>query len=475
MTIFRRPAAATAAGDAIPFEHDGELHLFYLSSPNGTLDYPERVRTTWQHALSRDLVSWEELPPAVEPGEVGAYDGGGIWTGSVVEHDGTFYLFYTGHHVGAENPQTICLATSTDLVTFAKHEANPLVPPTPNCEPVDWRDPYVFWNADEGKWWMLIAARLNAGPYWRRGCIMLATSKDLVSWDVEPEPFYAPGTTYCPECPELWQAEDGRWHLVFSRFSEEVGTVSRVADSARGPYREPPRPDFGGRRWYAAKSAKNPTGQGRVFFGWVHDRVTDGGGTRWLWGGDFTVPRVVVPMADGSMSVTPVPIDVDVLATTTNSGLLEGIGRSAHAEVSSALPSRCRIRASFSSLQTPSAVGISLVTDAQGAGWRLDVLAATGEVRLRREPTPLDDFWADLTGRAAENREVDGEFVARAHVTPLEASLEIELVLDGPLLEAYIGGESALTHRLDADNHYALDVFVVDGTASYTVEAAPLN
>ncbi len=474
MTIFRRPAAAAAAGDAIPFEHDGALHLFYLSSPSGTLDYPERVRTTWQHARSRDLREWEELPPAIQPGEVGAYDGGGIWTGSVVEHDGTFYLFYTGHHVGAENPQTICLATSTDLVTFTKHENNPLVPPAPSCEPVDWRDPYVFWNVDEGKWWMLIAARLSEGPHWRRGCIMLATSDDLLTWEVETEPFYAPGTTYCPECPELWQAEDGRWHLVYSRFSEEVGTVSRVADSARGPFREPNRPDFGGRRWYAAKSAPNPVGPGRVFFGWVHDRVSEGRGLRWLWGGDFTAPRIVVPDTEGSLLVTPADVAVEAAEAVVASGELSGVGGSAHGVVAALLTPRARIRVGFTGINDVSAVGVSLVTDTRGAGWRLDIVAATGEVRLRRDPTPLDDFWADLTGRESQYREVDGEFVARARIAPPATGVELEVLLDGELFEVYVAGQSALTHRLDPGATYALEAFVVDGDAAFTAEVAPL-
>jgi beta-fructofuranosidase len=116
--VLRRPTDAAAAGDPIPFFRDGATHLFYLSSPSGTLDYPERVRTTWQHAHTSDFRSWKDLTQALEPREAHAYDAGGIWTGSVVESDGTHYLFYTGHHVGAANPQTICLATSADLERF---------------------------------------------------------------------------------------------------------------------------------------------------------------------------------------------------------------------------------------------------------------------------------------------------------------------------------------------------------------------
>ena len=166
MKLLRRPTNAAAAGDPIPFLKDGETHLFYLSSPSGTLDYPERVRTTWQHAQTTDFREWKAIAPALEPGKADAYDGGGIWTGSVVEAEGTFYLFYTGHHVGAANPQTICLATSGDLVHFERHPKNPLITPIPGYEAIDWRDPYVFYNEAEQRWWMLIAARLDKGPKW---------------------------------------------------------------------------------------------------------------------------------------------------------------------------------------------------------------------------------------------------------------------------------------------------------------------
>ena len=68
MSPFRRPASSdtAAAGDPIPFRIGDETHLFYLSSPAGTQDYPERVRTTWQHARSTDLVEWVPLGRVAE-------------------------------------------------------------------------------------------------------------------------------------------------------------------------------------------------------------------------------------------------------------------------------------------------------------------------------------------------------------------------------------------------------------------------
>lgn len=474
MCAYRRPDHAAAAGDAIPFYFDGEVHLFYLSSPPGTLDYPERVRTTWQHAKSADLVRWEELPPALGPGSEGSVDGGGIWTGSVVEREGMFYLFYTGHHVDAEHPQTICLATSTDLVTFTRHPSNPLLLPTPDCEPVDWRDPYVFYNEQERTWWMLIAARASEGPHWRRGVIKLATSDDLLNWTVEDEPLYSPGTTYCPECPELWQAND-LWYLVYSAFSEDVGTTYRTAESPRGPFRTPAHAALGGRRWYAAKSA--PFQGERAFFGWVHDRV-DENGSRWLWGGDFALPRLVAPdPASGLLRVRPAP---GVVAEFGEPALVASSATGA-AGVTSYLDGgmirsqgKAIIELTAANVQAAE-VGIGLEVDPLGSGWRVSVDPRRARVSLSREPRPLDDFWADLTHRSSDYREVDGPFLAWADLPAAVQDVELAILLDGDLLEIYVNEAVALTHRVERTDDLRVRGFVTDGAADTSLRIASFN
>ena len=130
MAVCRRSTNGAPAGDAIPFAFAGIYHLFHLSSPLGTVAYPNRVRTTWQHVRSQDLVEWEELPPALLPGERDDPDANGAWTGSIIEAGGIFHLFYTGHKLGSESPQTICHATSSDLIHFEKDPANPIIRPT---------------------------------------------------------------------------------------------------------------------------------------------------------------------------------------------------------------------------------------------------------------------------------------------------------------------------------------------------------
>ena len=69
-------------GDPIPFHHAGVHHVFYLHS---------KETMSWYHLASRDLVHWEELPPAILADEEDRM----IATGSIVEKDGVFHAFYS--------------------------------------------------------------------------------------------------------------------------------------------------------------------------------------------------------------------------------------------------------------------------------------------------------------------------------------------------------------------------------------------
>ena len=248
MRLFRKPEHADATGDAIPFFHNGKYHIFSLTPPPGTGVYPDRLRTTWHHTSSDNLVDWEDVGPALIPGGPSEPDADGCWTGSVLFGEGQFHAFYTGYSIHAAFPQTICHAVSDDGVAWTKDSGNPcLAPKTDMYESLDWRDPYAFYNDQDGCYWMILSARKNAGPIMRRGCVVLYRSGDLKSWE-HYGPIYEPMHTNCPECPELYRIGE-TWYLSYSRFSEFGGTIYRVSDNPFGGWRTPDRDRIGSRRF----------------------------------------------------------------------------------------------------------------------------------------------------------------------------------------------------------------------------------
>ena len=181
--IFSRYADQAPVGDVIPFYDDGTFHLFCLTPPDGSLYFPERLKTTWRHLRSADLVSWEELPEALAPGADGDPDRDGVWTGSVIRAGDQFHIFYTGHTLEGDTPQSVCHATSDDGISWVKDPHNPIsIPDVARFEGKDWRDPFVFWNADEQCYWMLLSTRSGAHPAVSRGVVALQTSTDLATW-----------------------------------------------------------------------------------------------------------------------------------------------------------------------------------------------------------------------------------------------------------------------------------------------------
>jgi beta-fructofuranosidase len=301
-------------GDVIPFYWQGTYHAFYLKAPLP----PKRdssFYTSYAHVVSQDLVHWEEWPTVIVQGPEGSYDNVSCWTGSVIERNGQFYLFYTGFP-GREKPQTVCLATSQDLRTWEKSDSNPILPADPRWyEQIDWRDPFPFWNEETGEYWMLLAARQLTGPNNRRGVVALAVSKDLGSWEVR-EPFWAPNLYYTHECPDLFRWNK-QWVLVYSTFSERQVTHYRLSDSLAGPWLAPANDTFDGRGFYAAKTASD--GKRRFVFGWLPTREQESDEGKWQWGGNMVVHEIVdAPMGQG-LAVRMQP-EMDSLFAVSGSG-----------------------------------------------------------------------------------------------------------------------------------------------------------
>ena len=203
---------------------NGEYHLFFQHSPfswNGTLKH-------WGHAVSRDLVHWEERGDVIDPDELGS-----IWSGSGAvdwknssglgkEGKPTLLLFYT-----AAGPEfTQCIASSPDGRTITKFAGNPVLKQITHGN----RDPKVLWHEPTQRWVMALyvghespAGNQPGAKKQRRDTIQFFVSTDLKQWTYtsENDGYY--------ECPDIFElAVDGdpakrKWVLTAANTNYQLG------------------------------------------------------------------------------------------------------------------------------------------------------------------------------------------------------------------------------------------------------------
>jgi len=130
---------------------------------------------------SDDLRNWEIGEPILRPDPASAWEAGGLYKSWLMEHDGTFYLFYNAKNLtppGVAWIEQTGLATSRDLDHWERSPLNPLLP---NGAPGEFddlfaSDPAVF--RDEGRWVMFYFGNGSDG-HAREG---MAFSDDLLHW-----------------------------------------------------------------------------------------------------------------------------------------------------------------------------------------------------------------------------------------------------------------------------------------------------
>lgn len=152
----------------------GRYHLFFQYNPDGAW----HANMHWGHAVSDDLIHWEELPIAIAP-TPNSPDQGGIFSGCVVNDGGTPVAFYTGVN-DDYSVQVQCMATgNADLTRWEKYAGNPVVGDVPAQlgQTRDFRDPFVFER--EGSWYMTVSAHIVGVG----GAVLLYRSDNLTDWE----------------------------------------------------------------------------------------------------------------------------------------------------------------------------------------------------------------------------------------------------------------------------------------------------
>ena len=258
--------------------HKGEYHLFFQHNPFGA----QWGHMSWGHAVSKDLINWEELPVAIAEDQAGA-----IFSGSAVSIGDEIVAIYTRH---TETNQSQCIARSTDNGrTFVKYENNPVLDENKK----DFRDPKVFKYEDH---WIMCAVQ----PWDHQ--VSFYKSFDLVSWQHLSNfgPAAAIGGVW--ECPDLFPLMlDGKeyWVLLVSLNPGGLygsGTQYFIGDFDGTTFTptystdEPRWLDYG-RDNYAGVTFNNEPNGKRILIGWMANWEFTKEHPETSWTNAMTIPR----------------------------------------------------------------------------------------------------------------------------------------------------------------------------------------
>ncbi|WRZ54954.1 GH32 C-terminal domain-containing protein [Streptomyces sp. NBC_01314] len=191
--------------------YKGEYHLFYQYNPNGN----SWGDMSWGHAVSRDLVHWEELPLALShDDEEMVFSGSAVvdWnntTGFGTKKNPPMVAIYTSAYKNG-GKQAQSLAYSTDRGrTWTRYQGNPVLDIGSN----NFRDPKVQWYEPTKSWLMTVSLSTEHK-------VRFYSSKNLKDWTLQSEFGPAGATGGVWECPDLFPlAVDGdkkkiKWVLV---------------------------------------------------------------------------------------------------------------------------------------------------------------------------------------------------------------------------------------------------------------------
>lgn len=278
---------------------NGQYHLFYQYNPDGAY----HANMHWGHAVSDDLIHWEELPIAITP-TPNSPDQGGIFSGCIINSHGTPTAFYTGVN-DDYSIQLQCLAVGNDnLSIWDKSPKNPVVNSVPPelGQTKDFRDPYV-WQEDDS-WYMAVGSRIEGVG----GAILLYRSDNLTDWEYLHPLFIGEtarnGVMF--ECPNFFQLGD-KWVLIISsHIGHTTGSVlyfiGRYENHKFVPESEGV---FDSGYYYAPLSHVDDKGR-RLMWSWIREGRSTDQQQKSGWSGAQAIPRELTLDAQNRLCMTPV-------------------------------------------------------------------------------------------------------------------------------------------------------------------------
>lgn len=267
-------------GDVHPFFHEGMWYIFYLAP-----GFHSKLMR------SSDLLHWEQVPITHSPPEPGDSDLAPYFVLGVFR-DVEQGVFRTYHGWTADNMHS---HVSEDLLHWEFAPASYRIL-AQYQRYMSQRDPYVFWNDEEGQYWCVMTCKVKGFDDEVNGAVGYASSPDLQHWEGRGDLLF-PETIREPEVPQVFRIGE-KWYLLASiHTGVEVGKPSYwVSDHSTGPW------SSGGSLDGSNLAAANVgfDGQRWLLMGWIPLTTTAAHG-HYTWGGHLALPRELVQFVDGSL------------------------------------------------------------------------------------------------------------------------------------------------------------------------------
>lgn len=294
---------------------NGEYHIFYQYNPFGNT----WGHMSWGHAVSKDLITWKNLPVAIpEEGNTMIFSGSCVVdknnTAGFAKKPGQVAMVavYTGHNnlgnLKADSTlQNQHIAYSLDNGrTWTKYEGNPVL----DLKRKDFRDPKVFWHAPSKKWVMTVV-------FPEEHIVQLYGSPDLKHWNLLSTFGPDGDTNGIWECSDLLRVPvkgktgQYKWALINSvstTMQYFIGEFDgkEFHNDNKGQIR---RPDYGA-DFYAGITFNNlPEKIAPVLIGWANNWSYAGSIPTFPWRSAMSIPRSLsVTKIDGVWTLLEEPV-----------------------------------------------------------------------------------------------------------------------------------------------------------------------
>ena len=461
----------------------GRYHIFYQHNPDGA--YWKWMQ--WGHASSIDLVHWTHHPIALTPTLEGADRDGCFSGGAVVNNflppvfrssllrkglNGVPTFIYHGV------PEGTCIATSEDddLIKWAKHAGNPVIPvPEPD-------------SPDFGKYAVYDPCAWKRGDTYYALCggldpqggdtAYLFKSPDMIHWEYL-NPFYKSDrrwTEVDEDCavPNFFPIGSKYMLLFCSHLQGTQYYIGRYEGDQFYPESHA-RMSWPGGLLGGGITMLDGKGR-RLFFDWIRGIRGVDAERASGWSGVMTLPRVLSLPDDSILRIEPAP-ELEILRY--NSRKFENIRLSANSELPLSNVSGDCLEMALE-IEPEDAGEFGLKVRCSPDGEEQTAVAYSFEeksLKVYVSKSSLDENirYYYYRNQGALDRLPESERIVKAQKAPFELkageTLKLRIFLDRSVLEVFANGRQCITQRIYPTRSDSLRVVLFSGSGSLKVRS----